>query len=184
MVREKRFREDLFYRIHVVRIDLPSLKDRGADVPLLAQHFVRQFAERSGKSVDGLSAPAAEKLMAYDWPGNVRELENCMERAVALTRFDQITVEDLPEKVRDHRVDRLVVETDDPADLVTAYELERRYVLRVLGRVGGNKSRAAEILGFDRRTLYRKLARYEKTAIAPHDEAPQPDAAAPPPDAA
>jgi two-component system response regulator HydG len=98
--------------------------------------------------------------MAYNWPGNVRELENCMEHAVALARFDQITVEDLPEKIRAYRAERFVVAANDPTEIVTMDELERRYILRVLSLVGGNKSRAAQVLGFDRRTLYRKLERY------------------------
>ena len=161
-VHEKRFREDLFYRINVVKIEVPPLRERGGDVLILAQHFLQTFATRNGKSVAGLSAPVAERLMAYDWPGNVRELENCLERAIALARFDQITVEDLPEKVRAYQADRFVVAADSPAELVTMDELERRYLLRVLSLVGGNKSRAAQVLGFDRRTLYRKLERFEK----------------------
>ncbi len=159
-VAAKRFREDLFYRVNVVTIASPPLRERGNDILLLAQHFVDRFSARRPTNVgnvQGVSAGAAEKLMNYEWPGNVRELENCIERAVALTRFDQITVEDLPEKVRDYRVGRLVVSPDDPADLVSMDELERRYILRVLALLGGNKSRAAEVLGVDRRTLYRKL---------------------------
>jgi two-component system response regulator HydG len=98
--------------------------------------------------------------MAYNWPGNVRELENCMEHAVALARFEQITVEDLPEKIRAYRAEHFVVAANDPTEIVTMDELERRYIARVLSLVGGNKSRAAQVLGFDRRTLYRKLERY------------------------
>ncbi len=90
-VEEKRFREDLFYRINVVRVDVPPLRSRGNDVLLLAQHFLERAAERSGKSVTRLGRLVAERLIGYDWPGNVRELENCMERAVALARFDEIT---------------------------------------------------------------------------------------------
>jgi len=159
-VDEKRFRKDLYYRINVVRIEVPPLCERGSDVLLLAQHFIERFASRSGKHVRGLSAQAAEKVLAYHWPGNVRELENCMERAVALTQFDQLTVDDLPEKVRSYQADRLVLSADDPSELVSLEDLERRYVLKVLSLVGGNKSRAAEILKVDRRTLYRKLERY------------------------
>ncbi len=159
---EKHFREDLYYRINVVRVDVPPLRERGSDVLLLAKSFVERFGARSGKDVTGISAPAAEKLMAYDWPGNVRELENCMERAVALTRFDELTVEDLPEKIRDYRAHRFLVAADNPSELVTLDELQRRYIMRVMALVGGNKSRAAEILGFDRRTLYRRLERYEQ----------------------
>ena len=157
---EKRFREDLFYRINVVKIDVPPLRERGGDTLHLAQYFLKQFASRNDKSALELSTTAAEKLMAYNWPGNVRELENCMEHAVALARFDQITVEDLPEKIRAYRAERFVVAANDPTEIVTMDELERRYILRVLSLVGGTKSRAAQVLGFDRRTLYRKLERY------------------------
>jgi two-component system response regulator HydG len=159
-VEEKRFREDLFYRINVVRLDAPALRDRGADVLLLAQHFVERFAARSGKQVRGIHAAAAERLVSYDWPGNVRELENCIERAVALLRFDEVTLDDLPEKVRQYRADRLVFAMDDLSEVLTIDELERRYIQRVLALVSGNKSRAADMLGLDRRTLYRRLDRY------------------------
>jgi DNA-binding NtrC family response regulator len=129
-------------------------------VLLLAQHFVERFAARSNKAVRGIHAAAAEKLVNYDWPGNVRELENCIERAVALLRFDEVTVDDLPEKIRQYRADRLVFATDDLTEVLTIDELERRYIQRVLTLVGGNKSRAADLLGLDRRTLYRRLDRY------------------------
>jgi two-component system, NtrC family, response regulator HydG len=157
----KRFREDLFYRINVVRVEAPPLRARGGDVLLLAEHFVERFAQKSGRQVRGITPQAAEKLAAYDWPGNVRELENCLERAIALLRGDQVTVDDLPEKIRHYRADRLVVSAEGLADVVTLDELERRYAIRVLALVGGNKSRAADLLGLDRRTLYRRLDRYE-----------------------
>jgi DNA-binding NtrC family response regulator len=159
-VDEKRFRRDLYYRINVVRVDTPALRERGGDVLLLAQHFVDRFATRSNKSVRGIHAAAAERLVTYDWPGNVRELENCMERAVALLRFDEVTVDDLPAKIQQYRADRLVFAVDDLTEVVTIDELERRYIHRVLALVGGNKSRAADLLGLDRRTLYRRLDRY------------------------
>jgi two-component system response regulator HydG len=163
-VDERRFREDLYYRINVVKIELPPLRERGTDVLAIAEHLLRRLTR--GKNLT-LSPQAAERLMAYDWPGNVRELENCMERAVALARFDQVTVEDLPEKVRSHRSDRLVVSAEDTSELVTLDELERRYIQRVLKMLGGNKSRAAQVLGLDRRTLYRKLERQEtRTVVA------------------
>jgi DNA-binding NtrC family response regulator len=161
-VDEKRFREDLFYRINVVKIEVPPLRERGNDILVLAQHFVERFTQRRARGVMGIATAAAEKLVNYEWPGNVRELENCIERAIALTHFDQITVEDLPEKIRDYRANRLVLSADDATELVSMDELERRYILRVMSLVGGNKSRAAEVLGFDRRTLYRKLERYER----------------------
>jgi len=159
-VYEKRFREDLYYRINVVQLQLPPLRARGGDVLLLAKHFLERFAKRSGKDGLSLSRQAAERLSSYDWPGNVRELENCMERSVALARYDQVTLEDLPEKIRAYRADRFVVSADDPAEILSLDELERRYIVRVLKLVDGNKSRAAQVLGLDRRTLYRKLERY------------------------
>jgi hypothetical protein len=95
--------------------------------------------------------------MDYDWPGNVRELENCMERAVALCRLDEITVDDLPAKVQEHQSSKIVITTESPGELITLDEMERRYVRQVLNAVGGNKTHAARILGIDRRSLYRRL---------------------------
>jgi two-component system, NtrC family, response regulator HydG len=161
-IRRAQFREDLYYRINVVRVDVPPLRERGGDILLLAQHFVERFGARFGKDVGGIATPTAKKLMAYDWPGNVRELENCVERAVALTRFDHLTVEDLPENVRAYKASRFMMDAEDPQELLTITELEKRYIHRVLSMVDGNKSRAARILGLDRRTLYRKLERYAK----------------------
>ncbi len=155
-----RFRSDLYYRINVIRIDLPPLRARGDDVLLLAQRLVEQLAAKTDKKVSGIAAPAAEKLMAYAWPGNVRELRNCIERAVALTRFEEITVADLPEPIQDYRRSRLVLDLDDPTALPPLEEVERRYILRVLESVQGHRTRAAEVLGLDRKTLYRKLERY------------------------
>jgi two-component system response regulator HydG len=162
-VEERRFREDLFYRINVVAIPMPPLRSRGSDVLTLAQHFLRRIAERSGKGVEGISTEAARKLLDYDWPGNVRELENCIERAVALCRLSEITVDDLPEKVREHQSSRLVIATDAPDELITLDEMERRYVRQVLAAVGGNKTHAARVLGIDRRSLYRRLEDKHKT---------------------
>lgn len=162
-VNEKLFRGDLFYRLNVVQLRLPPLRARGNDVLLLAQHFLDQAATRQSKRVERISTQAAERLLAYSWPGNVRELQNCIERAVALTAYDQIGVDDLPERVRDHRPSAILVASDHPSELVSMDEIERRYILRVLDVVGGNKTLAAQILGFDRRTLYRKLERYGVT---------------------
>jgi two-component system response regulator HydG len=156
-VEEKRFRSDLFFRVNVVHVTLPPQRQRGTDIILLAQYFLQRLAARDGKPVRTLSPAAAEKLLAYDWPGNVRELQNCMDRAVALGRFDAIGPEDLPDKVRQHSPSVLSLPTDDPAALLTLRELERRYVARVLAMVDGNKTTAARLLGIDRKTLYRKL---------------------------
>ena len=159
-IEERRFREDLFFRVNVVHVELPPLRARGSDVLLLAQRFVDRFSAQSQKDVRGLSTAAAELLLAYAWPGNVRELQNCIERAVALTRSEEIGAGDLPEKIRAYRASHVLVTSDDPSELVPMEEVERRYILRVMEAVGGSKSMAARILGFDRRTLYRKLERY------------------------
>ena len=108
-----------------------------------------------------MTSAAAEKLLAYSWPGNVRELQNCISNARwRLARLDQIGLDDLPEKIRDFKSTRVLVESEDPSELLPMDEVERRYVLRVLEAVGGNKTMASRVLGFDRRTLYRKLDGY------------------------
>jgi two-component system response regulator HydG len=161
-VEQKRFREDLFYRINVVRIDIPPLRERSSDVLELGGYFLGRHAARSGKSPLGISAEAAKTLMEYGWPGNVRELENCIERAVAFARYDQITVDDLPDKIRAYVPDRFVVVANDADEILSLDEIERRYTTRALGILAGNKTRAAQLLGVDRRTLYRKIERWEK----------------------
>jgi len=159
-VDEGRFREDLYFRINVIHVSVPPLRSRGADVLLLAEHFLARFAADQGRAVKSLSHPAAERLLNYDWPGNVRELRNCLERAVALAGFEQILVEDLPEKIRRYQASHVILAGHDPAELVPMSEVERRYITRVLEAVRGNKSEAARILGYDRKTLYRKIERY------------------------
>jgi two-component system response regulator AtoC len=162
-VEEGRFREDLYYRLNVINLELPPLRARGNDVLVLSQHFIEQFAARTGKRVVGLSPAAAQRLVAYGWPGNVRELQNSMERAVALTSFEQLTVEDLPERIRNYSTPRVVPEVADVSELATLEEVERRYIQRVLEAVGGSRTLAARVLGVDRKTLYRKLERRVKT---------------------
>ena len=161
MVEEKRFREDLYYRINVIHIPLPPLRARGGDVLLLAQHMLRQYAAVFDKKVLGISPAAAERLVAYDWPGNVRELGNCLERAVALAHFEEIQVEDLPEKIRNRQNVRSPAHSGgEVPELLTLEEVERRHVLRVLEACNSNRTDAAKILGLDRKTLYRKLLRW------------------------
>jgi len=161
MIAAKTFRDDLYYRINVVHVEVPPLRSRGNDVLLLAQLFVARFAERHKKQVSGFTPEVAQKLSAYSWPGNVRELQNSLERAVALTRFEQLAVEDLPPKIRDYRPSYLVIgSADSQDDLVPLEEVERRYIARVMEIVGGNKVQATKVLGIDRSTLYRKLERY------------------------
>jgi DNA-binding NtrC family response regulator len=163
---EGRFRHDLFFRINVIQIAVPALRARGNDILLLAQHFLERAAVRNGKAVEGFSPAAAERLLSYNWPGNVRELQNAVERAVALTAFDRVTPEDLPERVRIHRRAQLVVADEDPTSLLPMHEVERRYILHVLESAGGNKTVAARILGFDRRTMYRKLERFDRPSAS------------------
>jgi DNA-binding NtrC family response regulator len=161
-----RFRQDLFYRINVVNIHVPPLRERGSDVLKLAAHFLQKCADRTGQVAKQLSPPVAERLLAYDWPGNVRELENCVERAVALARFDELALEDLPERIRTYRPDRFVMTADEVEEIISLDELERRYIARALKLLNGNKARAAQLLGVDRRTLYRRLGRYANSASA------------------
>lgn len=157
MVEQGTFREDLFYRINVIQIEMPPLRSRGTDVLILAQHFIDQFARQAKRPIAGLSEPAAQKLMDYNWPGNVRELRNVIQRAVALTRYNRIALEDLPEKICNHRAKQVLLGGEDPAELLPMEAVEARYIQHVLEAVGGNKSSAAKVLGFDRKTLYRKL---------------------------
>jgi two-component system response regulator HydG len=154
------FRDDLYYRLNVVQVPLPPLRSRASDVLLLGQHFLERFARSADKAVTGIAPDCAERLLDYSWPGNVRELSNAIERAVALTQYQKITVSDLPEKVRAFKRSHVLVASEDPAELVSMEEVERRYVLRVLEAAGGNKTQAARILGFDRKTLYAKLKAY------------------------
>jgi two-component system response regulator HydG len=159
-VNDETFREDLLYRIDVVRIEMPPLRARGRDVLLLAQRFLDTYRGSDPAGPKTISEPAAAKLLAYDWPGNVRELENCIQRAVALARRSEVAVDDLPNKVRDYEPDRLLLSAEDADELVTLDELEARYIRKVLKMMGGNKSRTARVLGLDRRSLYRRLEKY------------------------
>jgi len=159
-IEEGRFRQDLYFRLNVVRVELPPLRTMGSDVLLIAQHFINRFASEMRKRVVGLCPPAAERLLAFPWPGNVRELRNCIERAVTLARYEHITVDDLAEKIRAYQQSQVMVISDDPAEIVPLPQLEKRYILRVLETVGGNKTVAARLLGVDRKTLYRKLEQY------------------------
>jgi two-component system response regulator HydG len=159
-IEEGRFREDLYFRLNVIHVDVPPLRARGGDVLLLAQSFIERFSARAARAVVGLTSAAAQQLLRYDWPGNVRELENCMERAVAFTEHERITVDDLPPRVQSQKVGPFTFGDGVPADLTSLEEIERRYTLHVLKVLGGNKVHAARILGLHRRTLYRKLERW------------------------
>lgn len=161
-VDEGRFRDELFARLNIVNLHLPSLRVRGNDVLFLAQGFVKTFAQKAGKKVDGLATACAERLLAYNWPGNVLELQGVVERAVALTRHEQLTTDDLPEKIRTYQP---VAGANDDAVLVPMEQIERQHILRVLRAVGGHRTQAAKILGLDRKTLYRKLETYDPAEV-------------------
>src|SRR5262245_45485596 len=156
------FREDLFYRLSVVTLHVPSLTERRTDIPLLAHHFLRLALEHHGKNQLQLSDEANKLLVAYDWPGNVRELESALEYAVLHARGIEIAPEDLPPKLQSPRVKAAAKSPLSAlfADLPSLEELQRRYLLHVLEATQGNRTRAAEILGVDRRTLYRMAERY------------------------
>jgi two-component system response regulator HydG len=157
-IRRGNFRADLYYRLNVIAIHLPALRQRREDIPLLAEAFLARAAVQRGQEPKGLGAEALDAMLVYDWPGNVRELENAMERAVILTPGRTIQASALPERVTERRAEPLVA--DRPAPTPTLDAIERAYILWVLQNEGGNKARAAEVLGIDPSTLYRKLARY------------------------
>ena len=162
LVREGKFREDLFYRLNVVTITLPPLRERREDIPLLANHFVQKFSEEYKKTISHISPEALEILLQYSWPGNVRELENTIERAVILTVHPIILPEDLPQKLLDivpgKRLDDLKKRYPlMPDRLLSLKDVEKNYVIKVLKETKGNKKKAAEILGIERTTLYRIL---------------------------
>jgi DNA-binding NtrC family response regulator len=163
-VAEGRFREDLFYRLSVVTLHLPPLRDRRSDIPLLVERFVRASEHNVGRRLR-VSERALGLLVAHDWPGNVRELENAVERAAIHARGSEIVEEELPAKLQSAEVkSRASQQRGSPnalfLDLPSIDELERRYLLHVLETVGGNRTRAAEILNIDRRTLYRMAERF------------------------
>ena len=157
-----RFREDLYYRLKVVTIHLPPLRERRDDIPLLVDHLVRRAATSCGKQVTGVSESALALLGAYDWPGNIRELAHVLERTVALAQHDVLAAEDLPSEIgAGHRENGgAALPASQPADRPTLAELKRRYIAQVLEESRGNVSRAAAVLGVDRRSLYRMLQRY------------------------
>ena len=160
LVKTGAFREDLYYRLCVVEIRLPPLRERKSDIPLLAQNFLKEFSRQIGKDVKDFTADALETLINYPWPGNVRELRSALERAVVLSRGDRITVRDLPATMRPGNgaaaaPQRLLAQGD-----LTVADAEKQLILRALKESGGNRTRAAAKIGMSRRTLHRKLHEY------------------------
>jgi two-component system response regulator HydG len=161
-IRRGAFRSDLFYRLNVIALRLPALRDRREDIPLLAEAFLRRIGEDRGLKIPGLAPEALDAIMAYDWPGNVRELENALEHAAILARGDLIGTDALPERITARKAEPLV--GDRVHQNPTLDQVERAYIVWVLQNEGGNKTRAAQVLGIDPSTLYRKLSRYESPA--------------------
>jgi len=156
LIQQGQFREDLYYRLKVIDIELPPLRDKKEDIPLLVQHFIKKFnGEMKKKNISNISEDALKILLNYSWPGNVRELENVIQRAITLTRHETILPEDLPITMIEEKEESLIGK--GIREKYTVSQLEEEYIKRVLLEAGGNKSKAAEILGLDRKTLYRKL---------------------------
>ena len=155
MVREKQFREDLYYRLAVVEITLPSLAARGEDLPLLQRFFLQKFAADYGKPIAGLTRRAQARLAAYHWPGNIRELESVIGNACMMTDGNVIDIDDLPENLRHPNQQ----DTSKDEAFLSLEEVQKRHILRVLEAVGGHKARAAEILGIGRATIYQMLSK-------------------------
>jgi two-component system, NtrC family, response regulator AtoC len=160
------FRQDLYYRLDVVAIRLPPLRDRVEDIPLLAHHFLQHYSEESGKRITAISEKALELLCAHSWPGNIRELENAIEQAVALSYQSVLTPDDLAPTIRDPAIAKSFKNDSDDGQFIfhdtpSLEEIKKRYVLHVLRQTEGNISRGAKILNIDRRSLYRMLVRYK-----------------------
>jgi two-component system response regulator HydG len=158
-VREGRFREDLYYRLNVVPITMPPLRERKEDIPPLADHFLAVYREKNRKPMKGISGKALDLLVRYDWPGNIRELENCIERAVIMAKEEMITPVDFPPQIQ-----RLSGEEEKGGFAIPSgislEAMERELIVKTLAETGGNRTRASEILGINRRTLQNKLKEY------------------------
>jgi two-component system response regulator HydG len=161
MVADNQFRQDLYYRIKGVVIQLPPLRERREDIPLLAKHFVARIAREQNAQEKTINREAMMSLVNYNWQGNIRELQNAVERAFILSGAEEITVENLPPKIVAHSQNSFEMR-DAEGFRPTLEEMERRYILEILNSVGEDKTEAANILGIDLSTLYRKLKRYEE----------------------
>jgi DNA-binding NtrC family response regulator len=182
MVQLGDFREDLYYRLNVVRIKVPPLRERTGDLPLLIQHFLLQFSEENGKKYDGLTPEAMDVLQAYTWPGNVRQLRNCIEHMVVLGTPPYLGVGNIPDDIRkeveepqagssekmkanpesDHRVAQ---DSSSSNGVVSLDQAEKELIIKALDETGGNRTAAARKLGISRRTLHRKLKAYELEGV-------------------
>jgi DNA-binding NtrC family response regulator len=166
-VQAGRVREDLYYRLNIVHLTLPPLRERPVDIPALAHHLLARLADRYQLAAADLAPDALAALTAYHWPGNIRELENVLARALALRSGRTLTVRDLPPHIARAGGTTAAVASQVPSALLTLEEVERRHILQVLEKTGGNKLKAAEILGIDRSTLHRKLKQIQGLAAMP-----------------
>jgi len=164
MVAEGKFRDDLFYRLSVVTVGLPPLRERRDDVPLLVATFNRQYSEENNVPVREITQEAINLLMAYDWPGNVRELRNALEQMVVLARGDRLTVRDIPAPIRTG-ADLTKISVVRPGVTMTVEEAERQLIVQALKETNGNRTKAADKIGMSRRTLHRKLKQYRLEAL-------------------
>jgi DNA-binding NtrC family response regulator len=165
-VKDGRFREDLYWRLNVILIHVPPLRERAFDIPLLVEYFTAKYCRSAGKPPLKVSPEALALLTAYPWPGNVRELENALERAVAFAQGPMLMPEDLPKRVRTNgSVSSIIARAGEQT--LALRDVERDYIFEILRRTGGNKKRAAELLGLDRKTLYRKLEEYRADGHSP-----------------
>ena len=158
-IKEGRFRDDLFYRLNVIPIHLPPVRERKEDIPALANHFLSLYREKNKKEIKEISPKALDLLIRHDWPGNIRELENCLERAVIVARGELLAPADLPPAIQNLPAGKEDAEIPFPAG-ISLQEAEKALILKTLEDTGGNRSRAAEILGINRRTLQMKLKEY------------------------
>jgi len=164
-VKAKRFRGDLYYRLTVVEIDLPPLRDRRKDIPVLAETFLNRYSQEYSKTVRRISEAALVLLINYSWPGNVRELESVIERAVTLSHAKEILPGDLPAAVQQVGSSRQIL-SNSVERAKTLKQVEEEYIRLILDKTRGNKYQTAEILGIDRKTLYRKLAEMENEGVS------------------
>ncbi|MBO1225493.1 MAG: sigma-54-dependent Fis family transcriptional regulator, partial [Candidatus Scalindua sediminis] len=158
-IKQKRFREDLYYRLNVITINIPPLRERKEDIPLLVSHFMKIYQEKNDKTIDGISEDVIDTLTDYSWPGNVRELKNVIERAVVLTQGRIISQKDLPENIFKSRVEdrKLTIPFGMPLR-----EIEKKIIIETLRRTKGDKEITANLLGITPRTIYRKMDSLEE----------------------
>ncbi len=160
LIEEKKFRQDLYFRIKGVSIVLPALRDRSEDIPALADFFLKEAISETGSKVTGITAPAIDVLRAYDWPGNIRQLKNCIRTMVVMAESDSLDVSDIPPDIARRRQLGAGVKAASDLSGMSLNEIEKQAIIDTLARTGNNREKAAKILGIGERTLYRKIKEY------------------------